>query len=100
MWLHNFNPWFPDQLGKGKLELKGCRGLPLPLPRNGTLSFLLMVHWSEVVGKHCLPWVQEKQDTGEHPDDLKEYMSTHFELHYEFAGESVKNLENVTKSMK
>lgn len=60
-----------------------------PLARSGWETFSLM----------C-PRGNGKQDIGEHPDDLEEYTSTHFEVNYELPGESVKNLENVTKSMK
>lgn len=41
------------------------------------MALIISAHgpWPKVAGECCLPWAQEKQDIGEHPDDLKEYMS-------------------------
>lgn len=78
------------------------KGLPMTPPRSGTWHFCSWATGQKWLGNVVfhVPKKEWKQDTGEHLDDLKEYTSTHFELNYELPGESVKNLENITKSMK
>lgn len=99
LWLQDSNPRFPGQLGKGREHLKVVEGLP-----SASLWTRHFCSWSTdpsawgMVSPMCPR--RGKHDIGEHLGDVKEYTSTGFELNYEWAGESVKNLENVPESMK
>lgn len=90
---------FHASLAKVESTWRLWKGFPL-LPSRQAISArgpLIPSAW-EMVSPMCPR--RGKHDIGEHLGDVKEYTSTRFELNYEWAGESVKNLENVPESMK